>query len=174
MEDADASDASTESLDSQYNKVMTETTLSHVMRYGDLDFKNEVVGDFYGDLDVSSSPVVKSSATFFDKLFRNARSLSSTPKKTLQDPKKHISATSSRDIKLHHLYSTVATKKTHKAQLDLSAELTQRMRVDHVFEAFQPTELRSSTTVLPRNFDCLKTLMNTYESACERMDDYSL
>lgn len=61
MEDADANDASTETLDSQYNKVMTETTLSHVMRYGDLDFKNEAVGDFYGDLDVSSSPVVKKS-----------------------------------------------------------------------------------------------------------------
>jgi hypothetical protein len=48
------------------------------------------------------------------------------------------------------------------------------MRVDHVFEAFQPTNLRQSTTVLPRNFDCLKTLMDTYEDACEKMDDYSL
>lgn len=58
MEDADAKDASTETLDVQYNTVMTETTLSHVMRYGDLDFKDEVVGDFYGDLDMSSTPIV--------------------------------------------------------------------------------------------------------------------
>lgn len=41
------------------------------MRYGDLDFKDEVVGDFYGNLDVSSTPLVKSSgAKFFDKLFK--------------------------------------------------------------------------------------------------------
>jgi len=66
------------------------------------------------------------------------------------------------------------SKKSHKASLDLSAELTQRMRVDHVFEAFQPTELRASSVVLPTNFNCLKTLMNAYESACEKMDDYSL
>ena len=71
MEDAEAQDPSAETLDTQFNTVKTATTLSHVMRYGDLDFKDEVVGDFYGNLDVSSTPIVKSSgAKFFDKLFK--------------------------------------------------------------------------------------------------------
>ena len=55
---------------------------------------------------------------------------------TVHNPNKHMSAVNSRDIKLNHLYAVVQRKKTHMAQLDLSFELTKRMRTDHVFEAF--------------------------------------
>jgi hypothetical protein len=57
------------------------TTLSHVMRYGDLGFKDEPVGDFYGDLDKSVvTPTVKASR-FYDKLFNKARKLSASKPK---------------------------------------------------------------------------------------------
>ncbi|TNV79679.1 hypothetical protein FGO68_gene10388 [Halteria grandinella] len=63
---------------------------------------------------------------------------------------------------------------------DLSFEITNRMRVDHVFEAFAAStgvlkafeSLESSVT--PTNFDCLKQLVSTYDHSCGKMDDYSL
>lgn len=65
------------------------------------------------------------------------------------------------------------------AQLDLSSELTKRMRVDHVFEAFNAATCAARAIAengrpAVLNFDCLKALMSTYESSCGRMDDYSL
>jgi legumain len=56
MEDADKSDPSSETLDSQFEKVKTLTAKSHVMRYGDLEFKSEPVGNFYGTLDTPATP----------------------------------------------------------------------------------------------------------------------
>jgi len=47
------------------------------------------------------------------------------------------------------------------------------MRIDHVFESFKPEGLQDAY-VLPRNFDCLKKLMSTYDSSCGKMDDYGL
>lgn len=169
MEDAEASDPSTESLDAQFEKVKNLTAKSHVMRYGDLDFKNEPVGNFYGNLDL---PDTTSEELFFEKLFLKAKK--AAVDQSLTAKRQHMTATSSRDIKLHHLYATVASKKSHKAQLDLSYEITQRMRVDHVFEQFKPEGLQAGETVLPRNFDCLKKLMKTYDQSCGKMDDYAL
>jgi len=105
------------------------------MRYGDLDFKSEPVGNFYGILDLPATAT--SEKAFFNKLFAQARDLSEAQ---VAD-NKHMTATSSRDIKLQHLYATVSTRKSHKAQLDLSFEVTSRMRVDHVFESFAPEKL---------------------------------
>jgi hypothetical protein len=49
------------------------------------------------------------------------------------------------------------------------------MRVDHTFESFAESHgLSAEVSVLPRNFDCLKTLVNTYDSACGKLEDYSL
>ena len=127
------------------------------MRYGDLVFKNEPVGNFYGNKDL---PAI-ADETIFSKFFMKARLLASPQ---AEDTKRvHITATNSRDIKLQHLYATVSSRKSHTAQLDLAYELTSRMRADHVFEAFAPqTEGLKAGYTLPRNFDCLKTLMNTY------------
>ena len=45
------------------------------------------------------------------------------------------------------------------------------MRVDHVFEEFKqksgPEVINVRETVLPRNFDCLRALMNAYEDGCQ-------
>lgn len=56
----------------------------------------------------------------------------------------------------------------------MAEEINTRMKIDHIFESILPTHLRSSETVLPRNFDCLKSLMDTYESACGKLGDYGL
>ena len=38
---------------------MTETDKSHVMRYGDTTFTNEVIGDYEGDLDAAEALFMK-------------------------------------------------------------------------------------------------------------------
>jgi legumain len=58
LEDSDAMDASTETLAVQFDTVKTLTAQSHVMEYGETDFKQEVVGDFIGDLDIAASDML--------------------------------------------------------------------------------------------------------------------
>lgn len=53
MEDTEAKDISSETLARQFKIVKEETkSMSHVMEYGNLNFDNEVIGDFEGDLDI--------------------------------------------------------------------------------------------------------------------------
>jgi len=53
LENADTAKPNKETLEQQFLIVKNETDKSHVMRYGALDFTNEVIGDFEGDLDLS-------------------------------------------------------------------------------------------------------------------------
>jgi hypothetical protein len=107
-----------------------------------------------------------------------ARSLLSAKKhhaKHLKHSTKHISTVNSRDAKLNYLYAKVMLTGSHEAHLDMQEELTKRMKVDHVFEAFSGKQLSADETFpLPRNFGCLRATMNTYEAHCGRFDDYSL
>jgi len=54
------------------------------------------------------------------------------------------------------------------------------MKTDHVFGQFarinENDEDRLMAEIIPppRNFDCLKKLMEVYESSCGRMEDYDL
>ena len=180
MEDADKSNPKTESLDTQFTRIKNLTDKSHVMRYGDLEFVKEPTGNFYGNLDL---PAIEEGAaeptSFFDVLFSQAKLQTGLEQEMPQEARRHYSAVSSRDIKLNHLYSMVQRKNSHMAQLDLSFELTKRMRVDHVFEAFNAATgaaraIAENGRPAVSNFDCLKALMTTFDTSCGRMDDYSL
>lgn len=182
MEDADRNPPAKETLDQQFARVKNLTDKSHVMRYGDLEFKSEPVGNFYGNLDLPSIFDDETREGFFETLFNKAK-LQTGLEQAIPDEydaKKHVSAVSSRDAKLNHLYSVVQRKKTHKAQLDLSYEVTNRMRVDHVFESFNHATgadkafAAANGSVRPTNFECLKQMVAAYDQACGKMDDYSL
>lgn len=140
------------------------------MRYGSLDFTNEVIGDFEGDLDLAE--------VFFEKLFM--RKLNSHEHNheqvVVSDKSKHISTIDVRDAKMHHLYAKVSTTGNHKAHIDLSTEINHRMRTDHVFEEFREMSASNGdeTAYAPKDFDCLRMLVDTYEQECGRFDDYSL
>ena len=138
----------------------------------------EVVGDFEGNLNVQ----VPKEMTFFDRLF-NLAVPSTGLEEERHDPladRRHISAINTRDAKMHHLFAKVSnTRGNHKAQLDLSSEITRRMRVDHVFEQFgkindDPDIASKDVFPLPTNFDCLKKMMNAYDTECQKMEDYDL
>lgn len=88
MEDSDAMDPSLETLAVQFETVKTLTAQSHVMEYGQTDFKDEVVGDFIGDLDIAPADQL------FNKLMNKAR-------KPSANPTKYTFSVSSRDAKLN-------------------------------------------------------------------------
>ena len=48
MEDADKGEQKTETLEEQFNRLVKGVTKSHVMRYGDVSFKEDVIGKFIG------------------------------------------------------------------------------------------------------------------------------
>jgi len=48
------------------------------------------------------------------------------------------------------------------------------MRADHVFESFAGSLDDAQKFPLPRNFDCLRNMMDLYEQHCGRLTDYAL
>jgi hypothetical protein len=147
------------------------------MKYGQMTFTQEPIGNFQGNFnDAVVTPTEPKVPTFFEKLVKKAKRevTDASPVFVPADPKQHISAVHSRDAKLHHLYSTLQTKPGHKISIDLSSELNSRMRTDHVFEDLVPESVIRSATVKPRNFDCLKESVNTYEKHCGKLSDYDL
>lgn len=48
MEDTEANNVSIETLSQQYDTVKAKTTLSPVLKFGDLSFMDEPIGDFEG------------------------------------------------------------------------------------------------------------------------------
>lgn len=165
MEDTEAKNVHTESLSSQFDVILKETAQSHVMKYGQETFTKEPIGNFQGSNDDAELTMM------FERMLSS---------KTVQqiEPNRHISTVNTRDAKLNHLYATLSTRGGQIAHLDLATELNVRMRVGRVVEKLTPRGgLRANSEdghLLPKNFDCLKTLMATYESSCGKMSDYEL
>jgi len=68
---------------------------------------------------------------------------------------------------------------THRSHIDMSSEINDRMRADHVFESFVGNSLEGDIEdgtmfPAPRNFDCLKSMVNLYEEHCGKFTDYAL
>jgi len=145
------------------------------MRYGDLKFTNEVIGDFEGNLDKTPK------ANLFDKIFTLAKHNKRPNHEELAPTPRTYSSIDSRDALIHHLYAKVSTGRSHKVHLDLSSEITRRMRVDHVFEDFARIQdddvdgqMTERVTPPPRNFECLSHIIDFYETNCAKIQDYDL
>jgi hypothetical protein len=111
MELTEKEDVSKVTLDQQFAIIKNLTSKSHVMRYGDLRFVKEPVGNFMGNLNL-----IEAKSNFFDKMFNKAKELTG-----LEDSIKAglelklVSAVNSRDIKLNHLYAKVQRNKSPRA-----------------------------------------------------------
>ena len=57
MEDTDAANISTETLQEQYETVKTKTNLSPVLQWGELDWTTEPIGMFEGDIDTATEDI---------------------------------------------------------------------------------------------------------------------
>lgn len=167
MENADAVSPNQESLEQQFNILLTKTAKSHVMRYGSMSFTDSMIGEFEGILNHES-------ASLMDKIFEGRRLHGKTDREELSEDDKLASTVSSRDAKLHHLYARTAENGDHRAHLDLSTELNHRMRVDSVFDSFKSKLLGADQYHTPTNFECLRALVGTYKEHCGPLEDYSL
>jgi legumain len=164
MEDSDIEDESAWTLDQQFNKVVSEVKQSHPQKYGDAStMGSENIGDYQS---------YKSS--WFSKL----RSFRTTEKTTGE-------VGDARDVKLLTLTNQLRkANKEDKPRLNklLLQEITERSQVDDVFSNILSTlesdaVLRRELFVkaIPvRNFDCLKTAVETFEKSCGRFSEYGL
>jgi len=113
MDDSEAVDVTTETLDAQFMTVRTGTKLSEVMQWGDLSFKTDMVSDFQGTTGLLSSVVTAT---------------------TVQD----AWATRQIDLKsAYHNYVTASTSENRLAMgADLQAVLKDQMEVEAAYERF--------------------------------------
>ena len=96
-----------------------------------------------------------------------------------------IQSISSRDTYMHHLYSKALNSPSRKLKLQLVDELAKMMFVDEVFADFMDTTTgqlhfcRDKTedgcqdVYVPKDFDCLRAMIGTYEKHCGQFTDYA-
>jgi len=113
MEDSDAVDVTSETLDAQFKSVRTKTARSAVMQWGDLSFKTDMVSDFQGTTGLYSSVVTATA---------------------VQD----AWATRQIDLKsAYHNYNTASTSEKRLAMgVELQAVLKDQMEVEAAYERF--------------------------------------
>ena len=90
---------------------------------------------------------------------------------------KNESAVDSRDINLHYLYSQVMLNPSTEATDALTTALNQRMVVDKRFNEMFPVHMeafKQSEISAPSDYNCYRTLIDTYEASCGKFDDYSM
>lgn len=133
------------------------------MKYGDVKFESEPIGDFQSTLDVKMNEAMISGLAYTDEYAPN--------------PERHTSVVDSRDIKLHHLYAKVMQNASSQAHIDLSTELNHRLRTDNVFSQLQ-TKLNITEEDIKevdvKDFDCYRHAIKSYKQYCDDLDDYSL
>ncbi len=145
----------------------TETTQSHVLQFGQLDFDGEVLKDFFGE----------------NTSLRGVEYTASPSDLDLASIKK-TSSLDSRDINLHYLTNKYLNAQTferkQKYSALLKAEITHRENMDSIFNAVSSTILQEkvkemiSAPVNTVSFDCLRAVNDVVDAHCGRYSDYSL
>jgi legumain len=176
MEDTDAhAKKMSETFKTQFDTVKKETTKSPVQEFGDLDIQKEPIGAFMGTQDEE----VPKEKKFWQLIKSSAKSLAKDIFDIDQKMSfiKNESAVNSRDIGLHYLYNRVMLDATPEATNELTAALNLRMTVDKRFATMFPNHMEAynkSELPTPTDFECYRSLIDTYESSCGKFDDYSM
>jgi len=176
MEDSDAhADKMSETLKTQFDTVKKETTKSPVQEFGNLDIQKEPIGAFQS----TQTGEVPEHKKFWKLLKSGAKNLV----KDIFDIDekmayiKNESAVNSRDIGLHYLYNRVMLDATPEATNNLTEALNARMTVDKRFASLFPVHMEAfnkNESPIPTDFDCYRSLIDTYEKSCGKFDDYSM
>lgn len=175
MEDADKAKMGSETLQDQYNTVMKETTKSHVLQWGEVDFTSEPIGDFesgnFGEQKKAQDwwKALKKVGKHFIKDVTDWDRISAKAKNDF--------AVDSRDVNLHYLYYRVKEDPSMENMKALQEELKFRTEIDNFFKTTFPTHaeaVANGTVPNPTDFDCLRSLIDQYEDKCTKLEDYSL
>jgi len=95
----------------------------------------------------------------------------------LENPMKQRGLVNSRDAKLNHLYGNMVLDKTPEAKKALTRELNYRKHINHVFHAFASTlgmNTHAAAQALPKDFDCLRMMVETFKEHCGPFKDYEM
>jgi legumain len=166
MEDSDAAvlamTMGSETLNTQYNTVKTETTRSPVLKFGDFSFMDEAIGEFEGiEEDTSSqfwlSRVIK----------KMPQVVSGTPK---NNSKEHVDQ---RDSLLHYLYNKVINEGGDDNHAALIAEISLRSFYDNLFKQVFPDLQEDALETELEDYDCYRYLIDAAEHSCGKFTDYS-
>jgi legumain len=145
MENTDSIDTSSTTVGTQVDKVVSLTTKSHVMQYGDQDFRKDMVSLYQG---------------------------AHKPSTNNADLKKR-SMVDSRDIKLHYLINKHANELSEESMSALNEEILSRKSFDDLFTAIRvhhdDVEMAKDT-----DFDCYKNIINFFEATCGKFSEYGM
>ena len=135
-------------------------TASIVSSYGDESFNHKPIQNYVGAYQSESN------ADLYWTMFGAPKYINDV--KPVEGEK--IDAT---NLQLAHLYAKVIQNGGHKAQLDLMELLNHRVKIDHVMKDFEfSVGVQDKTPSEYINFDCLRSLVNTFKSTCGTFDEY--
>ena len=158
MEDTDAADVCSKTLDQQFTDVRTKTKKSHVMEYGFKGFKSaEVIGNFHGTCD---------SKTHLSAFLRNMKS---------SHEDREYASVDARYAKVEYLYNKYMRSHSAEDGAELETELANMRTIEGRFASMRNQvnldfENRQSSI---NNFDCYQNLIETYNNNCGS-DEYDL
>jgi len=180
-----------ETLEEQYQVVKQQTTLSHVMQYGDLRFTNATIGQFFGD----TQALAKRSVAHQEAVLRRSATAATTTtttspsaaeaEKALQQHIKERSAVRSRDIPMHLAYYRylrafeLPVEQRLELLEELQTELNSRAKADLLFlnlaRQFGSEELfyAAPKAGLGPCGACCDEAYEAYRTVCGGFDDYS-
>jgi legumain len=177
LQDCDIPGQMNETLQAQYTKVKAETTMSHVMQYGDLSFTAENIGQFFGDTSPTPEAPVAAAVPQHESY--------TTHHKDVQQIIKERSAIRSRDIPMHLAYYKYlrafesSVEKRMELLEELQAELSSRAKSDLLFlnlaKEFGGEHLfyNPAQRGLGACGECCDKSYEAYRTMCGGFDDYS-
>jgi len=176
MEDTEAAERG-KHLQNQFEDVRGKTKGSHVQQYGVLDWTDESLHNYQGD--VAEGLLGK----FFHKVGQCVNKLhyffNRHEKKAIKNYMRYLtkakeSKVDSRDVKLHYLMNKFNNEKNDENEAALTEELLLRRNLDNFFskfnEKFNITEYTSEVS----SFDCLKSSVNAVKSCSRLWGEYTL
>ena len=119
MEDTDAADVCSKTLDQQFTDVQKKVQKSHVMEYGFKGFKSEVIGNFHGTCD---------SKTHLAAFLRNMKS-------STHD--RQYASVDSRYAKVDYLYNKFMRTQSIEDSAELELELKNMREIESRFESMR-------------------------------------
>jgi legumain len=172
MEDVEQKNLKRESLKALFDRVKNRTRMSHVMEYGELEIDYEPVSWYLGN-----TQKMKKEGTHMADALLGGSSASGPPREGM--------VLEQRDADLASLVDPTEREKEiqRRQELDLNVRET-------VFRALVSTSLERGSTLtlnfaaadlgLSRvptaewNWECLRSMITTYEASCGRLSDYGM
>ncbi len=162
LEDSDTDDLSKETLQSQFEKIKAETSLSHVLQWGDVSFVNETVDQFIGN----KSAKLGSTAGLI-RTIKN-RYLSKSTRST-------YNTFDSRYNKIRVLSDVYMREGSAEALREMQEEMQSMLTYDLSFGRFaEQFRLDGRYAADSINHDCMRALISHYEGLCGKLSDYAL